>query len=397
MSLRTTLCLTLTFLVSACCDGLHTHDPDGGSGGGAGGGAGGGVAGGSGGGGGGSGGSAGGGAGGSGGGSAGGGAGGGGGGAGGGGAARIYGAFQLSSQSLPAGSGTITGMSGRAGDVWAATDNSRVFHRTDGGFVELNGFSGGFRDIYAAPDGAVFLVTGGKTLYSCMANCTSGAAFTAFDVTVLNATGNVICGSSSSDVYAVLDRDSAIGILFHWDGNSWSQVSNNLGITSPSSCYMRPDGALFVGGLKNIVRWEQGSGTVETAGTDFSAVSTDLSSLNWNGISGNGDTLVAVGYRRRTLIRDAATGTWALGFFPVTSAGDFLAVGYPWPDEGVAAGSATGVKLLWTNDGGTAWAQAGVDLPTSITYVNSILVTGPNEVFFGGRDNSGPSIVRGKR
>jgi hypothetical protein len=229
-----------------------------------------------------------------------------------------------------------------------------------------------------------------------MSNCaSSGAAFTPFDTNIIAVTGDVICGSSSSDVYAVLDRDSSIGVLFHWDGVSWTQVSNNLGITNPSSCYMRPDGVLFIGGLKDIVRWEQNSGTVETAGTDWTAISADLSSQVWNGISGNGDTLVAVGYRRRVLKRDSASGTWALSFNPLVGTGEFRAVGYTWPDEGFAAGSTTNPRL-YVNDGGTGWGGQAVDLP-AITYVNQILVTSPNEIFFGGTDNSGPMIVRGKR
>lgn len=390
------LCLSVVMLsVSACCGGLHSpEDLDGGTGGGTGGGSGGSGGGATGGG--------------VGGGSTGGGVGGGTGGGTGGGmgggvgggtpdAGRNFNLLQFSVLSLPVTGnfGAIVGISGATGDLWAVSDNGHVYHRTDGGFAEMTGFAQSWTDIYVAPDGAVFISGQGRTMRWCKSNCTSAAAFDTFDLTTNASMLHAVCGTSSSDVYAIAGRDSATGILWHYDGTAWTQLSNNLGLNSPRDCYMRPDGVLFISGTRNIVKWEGGAATVETAGLDLSALGADSTTQVWQGLTGVGDVVFAVGDKRRGLVRDPLTSTWSINSNPVATFSTLNAAAFPWPDEGYAAGSVGTNRLLHVSDGGT-WLPIAVDLP-AITTVYDIHVVNPNELYFGGGDNNGPLIVRGKR
>lgn len=404
--------LTLLFCVTACCGGLHTPDEAGGGAGGSGGGtaAGGGAAGGTAGGGagGGTAGGSGGGSGGAGGGSAtgggvGGGTAGGAGGAGGGSASdagtRNTNPLQLAVLSLPQTSfGYIKGLSGLpGGELWAVSDNGHAYRRpVDAGFVEITGFTSGFSDVYVAPDKAVFMASTPHLMRTCLTNCTTYAAFTTYDLPGTNHRIYALCGSSSSNVYAVGERDLAgIGVLWHFDGTAWTLSSNSLGIDNARGCYLRPDGVLFVAGQKDIMRWEQGAGTIETAGLDLSALGTDATSPGWASISGSGDVMVAVGAKRRSLVRNAATQTWSLASNPVGATNNFNAIAFAWPDEAYAAGS-KGPQLLWATDGGAVFTPTAVD-PPAISIIHRILALGPDELYFGGGDNAGPLIVRGKR
>ena len=291
--------------------------------------------------------------------------------------------------------GSITGIASAAGELWAVTDNGHVFRRADAGFGELTVTAfASLSDVYVAPDGAVFLSSSGKTLRWCLSNCNSVAAFSSYDVPNIGATLDALCGRSSTDVYAIADRDQAIGILFHWDGVSWTQLSNNLGVVFPRDCFMRPDGVLFISGTKDIVRWEANAAITETAGLDLSSFGTDATSEVWYGLHSAGGKMVAVGQKRRAIIRDNATSTWSIMANPLNAFTTFNDVGMLYQDEIYAAGS-TSSPHLYSSDGG-AFNPTAIDLP-AISTVNNITVVSPNELYFGGNDNNGPVIIRGKR
>lgn len=310
-------------------------------------------------------------------------------------AGRNYNPLQFSILSLPpATGGSITSISGRTGELWAATDNGHVFRRADAGFAEVPGFTGNWVDVYVAPDNAVFLASSGTTIRWCLSNCTSQAAFSSYTVVVASTDLDAVCGTSSSNVYAVANRDSSIGILFHWDGSSWTMVSNNLGLTVPRACWARPDGAVFIVGTRDVVMWDQGAAMVETASLDFSAFGIDALSQLWSGVHGLGDTVVAVGYKRRALVRKGPGANWSIIANPVGASNTFNTVALAWPDE-LYAGGSVATKLLHVSDGGI-FNPAAVDLP-ALTYLNRIHVLTPDELYFGGRDNNGPVIVRAKR
>lgn len=312
-------------------------------------------------------------------------------------AGRSNNPFQHSVLSLTSATGgIITGLAGQLGEMWAVLNNGRVYRRTDGGFGELAGFSAatGWADVYVAPDGAVFLASAARTLRWCLNNCTSASAFSTFDIPNTSATLDVVCGTSATNVFAVARRDQSIAILYHWNGTQWTLVSNNLGLVFPQACFMRPDGTLFIGGRRDIVRWEQGAASVETASLDLTAFGSSVGGQVWWGLHGTGTAMMAVGGNQRALVRDDATATWAIHTNPSNSFSTYNAVGLTAPNEAFAAGNVSSPKL-YVSDGGP-FAAAAVDLP-AIGAVNNILVVNPNELYFGGYDNSGPVIIRSKR
>ncbi len=413
MRLRLNLALC-ALLAASACGGLTTHSGGGGGAGGGGGtavggGGGGGSAAGGGTGGGVTGGGAGGGVGGGGGGSAGGGTGGGatgggtgggsgggaGGGAGGGTGGGGVGPLQFSSESLPGlGGSYINALFGRTGEIWAATDyGGHVWKKTTAGFVQLTGVftDSSFVAGYVAPDGDVFLVTN-RSVGECVPPCDTGNAFSFQTVGDSTTYLYAICGTASNNVYVMGGRDiENFAVLWHWDGIQWSLSSNDLGITDPKACFMRSDGVLWVAGLKDIVRWESGAATVETLGTDFTSIGTNVSGQYWYGIWGFGELLHAVGYKRRVLSRDS-TGAWALSSNPAPAqSGDLRAVVGASSTELYAAGSSSGTeKNWWASDGGT-WTGKS-QLPF-IDYVRSSYVAGPDDYYLGGEGSSSPVVL----
>jgi hypothetical protein len=232
-------------------------------------------------------------------------------------------------------------------------------------------------------------------LRHCLSNCSSASAFTMFDIPNPLITVVALCGSSASNVYAVARRDQNVAVLWQWNGTQWTQVSNNLGMSTPRACYLRPDGALFITGLKDVVRWEQGAAMLETAGLDLTPLMGDQNMQTWWGIAGVGNTMVAVGLKRRSIVRDSVTQTWSLGANPATVNNTFNAIAFAWPDEAYAAGT-KGPQLLYLTDGGTTFTGTSIDLP-AINSVNRILALSPDELYFGGGDLGSPVLVRGKR
>ncbi len=371
------------------CGGLKSQGcDDGGSGGGAGGGLAGGGAGG---------GSGGGSGGGTGGGSVGGGSGGGsGGGTGGGGA--VARPFTYSSLAMPTTNGSyVDGLSGRSGEVWATTEYGHVFHKTDAGFGEVLGsWTSQLNNVYVSPGGGVVLLST-REAWACPSNCNTYADFTMQSMGTAATTMGALCGTDYSDLYAVGDRDNeAIAVLYHFDGNTWSQVSNDLGITYPRGCFMRSDGVMWVVGLVDVVRWEQGAATLESLDLDLTAIGTDVSSQYWYGVGGTGDVLWAVGSKHRAIVRDA-TGHWTLAANPAQQSGTFYAMGTVGPNELYAGGYAYSTEVNWWHSDGGTWAASSPDIPFLDT-VRAVWVAGPNEMYIGGDDSSGaPMIVRATR
>ncbi len=318
-----------------------------------------------------------------------------GGGAGGGTGGGAVGPLQFSSESLPSlGGSYISTLFGRTGEVWAATDfGQHVWRKTTAGFVALTGvfaytgFSGG----YVAPDGKVFLVTNREVGLCDTPPCDTGNQFNFQTVGTSSTWLVAACGTSSSDVYVVGERDTAnIAVLWHWDGSQWTNPSNDLGITDPRICFMRSDGVAFISGLKDIVRWDQGAATVETTTTDFTAIGTDVSQQYWYGIFGFGEQLWAVGYKRRVLARDL-TGAWTLASNPAGQTGDLRALVGASTSELYAAGTTvSGEKNWWASDGGTWTGKQAIPFldDARVSYV-----AGTDDYYLGGETGGNPVVV----
>jgi hypothetical protein len=304
------------------------------------------------------------------------------------------GPLQFSSVSLPGGGGgQINAIFGRPGELWAATDyGGHVWKKTDGGFSELTGvwqyssFYGG----YVAPDGTAFLFTNRDVGMCTPPACNTGNDFTFQSVGDSTTTLDAICGTASNDVYLVGDDDQYNAILFHFDGASWTSVSTNLGFTNPTTCFMRPDGVMFVAGLKDIVKWESGAAVLETLTTDFTAIGTDVSNQYWYGLYGFGEQISAVGTKRRALQRDG-TGAWTLISNPPQQQGTL------WTAFGASATEiyATGTSYssednFWAFDGGT-W-KGELNTPF-LDYGRVSYVAGPDDYWVGGSANSSPVVL----
>ncbi len=303
--------------------------------------------------------------------------------------------FQFTDLQVPTISSTspVFAASGPPDDVWATTWEG-IFHRADGGFTRVASFSvaSPISTVYASPEGAVF-AGGSNFVYSCMVPCDRMSAFVAAPVigTVLG-----LCGSSASNVYAVGKRSTNNnGFLYRWNGSQWSMLSADLGLAYPSSCFLRSDGVLFIPGLRDVLRWENGTGTLETA--DLSALGGQAPSQAWNAVHGVGTAMVAVGDKRRVIARDEATKGWRLTDNP-SSVGpfdDYGTVGLLSPTEGYAGISGASVPL-WFNDGGTSWSAASS--PLGLLSVSKIVVMGPDHFYLcGSGANQAPKLIEARR
>jgi hypothetical protein len=321
-----------------------------------------------------------------------------GGGAGGGGGTSSK-AFTYSELAMPAASsGYVTAIAGRPGEVWAVTDFGHVMKKLDdGGFTDIPGsWNGELYDVWVGPNGEVMMISG-RNSFSCSGPCNTFADFTQLSVGDSSWGLNSICGNAFNDIYAIGNRDTAaVATLAHFDGTTWSTQSQDLGMTDPHGCFMRPDGTMWIAGLKDIVKWEQGAATLETLDLDLTALGSSASSQYWYDVAGFGDDMFAVGTDHRVIGRDA-NGHWTLVSNPAQQQSDFYAIGAVSPTELYAGGyDYSGETMWWHSDGGT-WAPSNPDLPF-INYVKAVYVAGPNEMYIGGDDgNFGPMILRATR
>jgi hypothetical protein len=273
-----------------------------------------------------------------------------------------------------------------------------VLHKTDGGFVDFPGsWTGSLYGLYVAPNGAV-MVLSNREAWACPGPCNSFADFAMQTVGSSTTDMTALCGTSFTDIYAIGNRDNeAIGVLWHWDGITWTQISDDLGITTPGSCFMRNDSVMWITGNVDVVRWEQGAATIETLDLDLTVLGTSASSQQWYGVGGFGDNLYAVGSDHRVIGRDA-NAHWSLVSNPAQQQSNFYVAVPVTPNELFAGGYAfgTGETMWWHSDGGT-WVASSPDLPF-INGVRAAYVAGPDEFYLGGDDgNFAPLILRATR
>ncbi len=330
--------------------------------------------------------------------SSGGGSGGSGGGTGGGGAGTFsYSALSITSTSSD-NSFFVRGISGRAGEVYAIASSGHVLRATGAGFSEVARPATSGNSIYVAPDGAVF-VSFSRQIGHCLSDCATTPANYRLTQIGFSEDMVAVCGTTSSNVYMVGNRDTGvIGVLYQWNGTQWSKVSNNLGLSGPHACAINPDGTLFIAGERDVVRWQGGGATNETASLDLTVIP-NVSVQSWNGIWTDPSGLAfAVGDGNRVLKRNT-TGVWSLFVDPMPSTTSSLrTVTGPSSGELLAAGfnNTAAMKNLQLFNG-TEWKAAVADLPT-IKSVYSAFWASPNEIYWGGGDVSGSAVIlRGTR
>lgn len=305
--------------------------------------------------------------------------------------------FVFASITLPSTSGSgVRAISGNANEMYVATSGGKLFHRVGTGvFTEVMGLSGGIYGLWVSPDGKVFLSHFGS-LIVCSSGCDTASNYVATTTDSGQAMLSV-CGVSSSEVYAVGQRDTAnVGVLWKWNGTMWMKVSNDLGITQPGGCAIGSDGTVYIPGRTNISTYAQSAVTVEMP--DLTVLGSGATSQLWWGVGVAGNEVFAVGGNHR-IIRRGSGGSWSLVVNPVpVESAYFQVVGGPSAGLAAAAGSfpgGNGKSLWWWN--GSSWAQAMNDIPF-INTAQALYVAGPNELYFGGADGANaPTLVRAKR
>jgi hypothetical protein len=203
------------------------------------------------------------------------------------------GAWQFAALTLSAATeATITGISGTSADLWALSSWAGLFHSTGGTFTAVTGLSlSPGRGVWVAGDGSVFLAYD-QSFSTCRSSCDQAAhhastsAGSGFDV-------QAVCGNSPTDVYGVAeDPASHAAVLWHWDGNAWTQQIADLGIRYPRACTALSDLTIVVAGLQDVALVAAGGGV----STEHAATSPPLATLS-EAASQQWDDVALVGTR----------------------------------------------------------------------------------------------------
>ena len=301
----------------------------------------------------------------------------------------------------PTSSSTVAvAVSARPGDAWVALDNGR-FYRSDGGlFAEVPGVTlSSPRDLYVSPSGKVYALSTGRSAIACTAgDCGVASNFVTGMTAASVDTWSGLCGRGE-DVFAFGTGLSSTGVLYQFTGGGWVKVSPNLGVLSPRSCQLGPDGEVYVAGSDGIVRYENGAFTPEPINLmgQSSASWTSLALSIRNGVISEAFA-VGGGSGYRYARRNQQTSDWAS--LPPDVAGSSLAVVLSFgADEFLAAGfpvSASGPRFMAWN--GAAWVPSVPQPPNSISNVRDGWATSDRELFLVGNDTSGNyAIIRGRR
>jgi hypothetical protein len=279
------------------------------------------------------------------------------------------------------GTSHLVALSGDEAEQWALDGAGWLFHATGGGFSRVTQLPGLATGLFAA-SGQVFALNV-DTLSTCRGDCSdAGATWARWSLPTWQQ-GAGLCGRSASDVYAT-SVGSTAGLLFHFDGGSWAQVSA-LPIESPSGCTVDSDGTVYVAGRDGVARWANG-------GASFERVSSD----GWPllAVSALDGGVQAVGERFRIARRDAS-GSWSIVDEPLTST-RLLSVAGATPEALFAGGEGTSsTRHNWSSWDGTQWTNAPDNL-ASVRTIFSVFAPGPHHVYFAGSDpaGSGPAVVR---
>ena len=285
-------------------------------------------------------------------------------------------------------SGAIIGLGGTHNDVWALQDNGAVFHSTGAAFNKVLQF--GYSNAFYASGSTVAIVQN-RTILTCTGDCEDGGAYSNLQLLDggWNYFGETVCGDGPNHVVVVATDTSNDAVLFDWNGSSWSHT-NSIGLSYPRSCWFDRNGGLYVSGEGGMVFLEQGASTPFSLGENGNYI--------YGGVTMDDSTTWAVG-SYQFVARGSGTN-----FTQVPTSGaspSFRAAGGLQSDEVFLLGfytttNAIGSGYVWN---GTQLKKVGDTLPNmrNGSMVYSILPTASNELFIGGSDGNGPTILRGRR
>jgi hypothetical protein len=277
--------------------------------------------------------------------------------------------------------GPIDSISGRSGDIYAAADYGFVYHSTDGvnftALPNLGNRSVSMLAVYVAPTGDVFLSTGIE-LGVCHSNCTQAASYTWRD---MNARYSALCGDSASNVFAVGASGSNAydsGSMVRWTGSAWG-AETALPIDGARSCWLESSSVLWIGGLMQVAKWNNGALSAQGVDTSIFDASDQLSQ-QWLGIFGIDGWIHAVGVKRRVMSRNPS-GVWSLTYDPSDS--NWLrAVGALRVDEVIAGGFYGAEHSTLLRFDQSTW-RAAPDLAV-LGEVRTMWVADGSTIYFGG-------------
>jgi hypothetical protein len=284
------------------------------------------------------------------------------------------------------GSGPIIAISGTATNLYALQDNGNLYHSTGGAFSLVTTFAGGVKDLHV--EGSLIVVLRYRAILFCSNNCTSESAFTSIDLVALGLDAEAACGLDASHLAVVVSDTSSMGQIYEWNGTSFLRTNTNLGIRYPRHCWYEPSGAINIAGENKVVFWDQGAATPQTLIPSGNAVT-------FFGGFTTTDSAWAAGQNGNVQRRMGSTWT----ALTTSTTNPMFTVGGPSANEIYAFGlfsSAYGNGFKWN---GMTLAATGDILPNGgqQSVFQSILVTGPNEMYVGGQNTSGPVIARGRR
>ena len=247
--------------------------------------------------------------------------------------------------------------------------------------------------VWAREDGAVFVV--GSSLWSCLSNCTQTAAFKEFTGSLGAAS---VCGAGDH-VYALGETGGGRGYLeqFDFGAQTWKHAVTDLGTAFAQGCWVSTAGHVFIAAQSNIHRYDGLELVREPLDYPGDWTVSAISAQHWRGVSGAGDSVYAVGTRRRVISR-SATGRWSFAFDPdgvdrlsavvVFGEGEVLAAGQVSPEAQRMARVSSSSSTQWSFD------PAGPALSAAAAWAAS-----PREVFIVGTAEDGltGAMFRGTR
>ncbi len=279
----------------------------------------------------------------------------------------------------------IIAISGTANDLWAAQDTGYVFHSAGGAFSLQFPIQYGVKDLYA--NGGTVVLVQGRSIRTCTANCTTDTAFADYSlISPYNLTAEAACGRGPNDITVIVSDTQNMAQVFQWNGTMWTRTNSNLGIAYPRACWFDEGGVLYVAGQDEVARSDSGATTIETLSNNLSTYYSGASVGGTQWVVGQGGYIGRRNGTTWTKVTGPSTSIlWAVGGL---SANELYAFGY-WD-------STAGNGVKWN---GTTLSSAGNLLPGtgSQSTIRAMLVTGPNEIYAVGNNQSGPIIVRGRR
>ncbi|MGQ0506257.1 MAG: hypothetical protein ACT4TC_13175 [Myxococcaceae bacterium] len=264
-------------------------------------------------------------------------------------------------------------------ELFVLTDNAllRYFDKT--WTTVLNDNTGvNYTSLWVSPAGPVFV--GGGRLVSCLSGCTQESAFK------LHSTyGSAVCGDGPR-VFAVNENPAREVSLYRFNfppGEGWTRVVADVGAHFAGRCWVSPQGEAFVAAQSSIFRFDGEVIAAERVDYPSTWTTSEVANQMWQGVSGHGTDIYAVGTRRRVLQR-GATGVWSLVFNP-SGVNDLQTVTVLGPGDVLAAGRASsdGQTMVQRTD---AWGFVR-DAPT-VHALGSWAVSN-REVYVGGYHTTG--------